>query len=90
MSFSTSPRCRRICYEPIQAAALLFCLSFAVLQGRATAAPTLSPVAESKAIRFTVELTDETKVTGELLDLDALPLTVDELRELLGIGVLVA
>ena len=77
MTLSNLSNCRRIFCRQFQAAALVFCISFAWQPSRAVAAPTSARVAESKAIRFTVELTDETKVTGELLDLDSLPLTVD-------------
>lgn len=73
MSPSNSPRFRQFRRGQLQSAALMFLLSFAVLPSRATAAPS----AESRAVRFAAELTDGTNVTGELVDLDALPLTVD-------------
>lgn len=73
MSLSISPRCRRIRRGQLQAAAWVFVLSLAWLPSRAAGAP----AAESAAFRFTAELTDGTKVTGDLPDLDALPLRVD-------------
>jgi thioredoxin 1 len=52
---------------------LALLISLVWLSGQALAAPDSA----SKAIRFTADLKDGTKVSGELADLDALPLTAD-------------